>query len=150
MAATLSSLWGRAQSNKRPLPGQAAGCVDLTAEEETGSSQLSAKANSPDKSKITLPTSHSTERTQQHNGSVQLSKRRRLDKDVAEAQVEHFPNCDCCKKLLAKLTHLHEMLCRLKTASLMTQSHNPGLPSNSLPASNRLQLCHWVNQSPFL
>ena len=103
MAATLSSLWGRAQSNKRPLPGQAAGCVDLTAEEETGSSQLSAKANSPDKSKITLPTSHSTEKTQQHDGSVQLSKRRRLDKDAAEAQVEPFPTCDCCNNLLAKL-----------------------------------------------
>ena len=47
MAATLSSLWGRAQSNKRPLPGQAGGCVDLTTEDEAGKNQTTGKAHSP-------------------------------------------------------------------------------------------------------
>lgn len=87
MAATLSSLWGRAQGNKRLLPEQAGGCVDLTAEGEAGKPHLSNKPNSPVTGRTASSAPGCSIERQQPADSVHDSKRRRLDTQPVDAQV---------------------------------------------------------------
>lgn len=130
MAATLSSLWGRAQSNKRPLPGQAGGCVDLTAEDDAAKSQVSGKVHSPDRANL-VDASNYTE-VQQAIELGQNTKRRRLDTTAMAQQVCVTPSATIMALLGS--TFLYLMLYRQKTASPVLQGH-----ILCLPVSNRLK-----------
>ena len=133
MAATLSSLWGRAQSNKRPLPGQAGGCVDLTAEDDAAKSQVSGKVHSPDRANIDLADASSYTEVQQAIELGQNTKRRRLDTTAMAQQVCVTPSSTIMALLGS--TFLYLMLCRQKTASPVLQGH-----ILCLPVSNRLKV----------
>ena len=77
MAATLSSLWSRAQNNKR---SGTSGCVDLTVE-DSDEAQVSRQADSPASNKRrTADLSGYSAEEQQESDPVHETKRRRLER----------------------------------------------------------------------
>lgn len=79
MAATLSSLWSRAQNNKRPGPSGTSGSVDLTVE-DSDEAQVSRQADNPASHKrSTADQSDRSAEEQPALDPVRETKRRRLE-----------------------------------------------------------------------